>query len=515
VIARHHILVYSDNPPIGGVQQYNHSLLSRLATLDYHVSSIQIEQSSIFVLREKELGVKQHWLTPDFITGYSRSFLDIDTPRSFLCSIKPDLIVFSDGWPLANMAAKQAALDLKIPYVIVVGFVDPSCATINRGDGVPYIDIVSYQYAAAQEIIAVSQNNLDLLHSLFHVPESQGKVIYYGRPEEYFIPTVANSRAQTRKSLGIPEDAIVCFTSARMAAVKGYEFQIQAIKCLKKSKSWHRLYFLWAGTGFKNESTFWELSQEVQKMGINDRVKFLGERQDIPHLLDASDIYILTSKAEGMPLAIMEAMAKGLPVIASAVSGIPEELGDTGKLLTDPNENPEATVKELVDTMEEWIENDALRLSIGKRCRSRALRLFREERMLKEYVDIFNEILFHKDSLDGSCVRRDLLNIQSKEIALAMNSFYYACLVWKAYYYYSKDQLTEMADCLYQAYSLNPSGLAESVVGWIKLFTRYFGETQKHFHSQDLCEKQEWKNLMLHIFSTEDQLKEKFMLLGS
>ncbi|MBE9037329.1 glycosyltransferase [aff. Roholtiella sp. LEGE 12411] len=94
-----------------------------------------------------------------------------------------------------------------------------------------------------------------------------------------------------------------------------------------------------------------------------------------------------------MPLCVMEAMAKGLPVIASAVSGIPEELGETGKLLTDPKIDPQATVQELVTTIEDWAINPQLRQSIGQACKQRAEELFREERMIKETVEVIEHAL--------------------------------------------------------------------------------------------------------------------------
>ncbi len=94
-----------------------------------------------------------------------------------------------------------------------------------------------------------------------------------------------------------------------------------------------------------------------------------------------------------MPLAVMEAMAKGLPVIASAVSGIPEQLGDTGKLLTSPTINPRATVGELVRTIESWTENVELPQEIGQACKKRAEKMFRGEKMVKEYMEEVEQAL--------------------------------------------------------------------------------------------------------------------------
>ena len=76
--------------------------------------------------------------------------------------------------------------------------------------------------------------------------------------------------------------------------------------------------------------------QMVKQAGVGDRVKFLGELDAIDAWLDASDIFLLPSESKGLPLAMMEAVAKGLLIAASAVSGVPEGLGDTGQLLTSP-----------------------------------------------------------------------------------------------------------------------------------------------------------------------------------
>src|SRR5205823_10081808 len=113
-------------------------------------------------------------------------------------------------------------------------------------------------------------------------------------------------------------------------------------------------------------------------------VHLLGQRRDAVDWLSAADVFVLTSLAEGMPLAVMEAMAKGLPVMATAVSGVPEELGTTGRLLPDPKRAPEALMRVLVAAIEAWAASAELRRSLGAACQERARVMFREERMLAE-----------------------------------------------------------------------------------------------------------------------------------
>jgi glycosyltransferase involved in cell wall biosynthesis len=135
----------------------------------------------------------------------------------------------------------------------------------------------------------------------------------------------------------------------------------------------------------------------------------MGQRWDAADWLDAADLFVLPSLAEGMPLAVMEAMAKGLPVMATAVSGIPEELGDlrfeiadfrfteegraTGRLLPDPWSGTERLVEELVATILEWAGDAELRKRIGAGCRERALVMFREERMLRQTREVIERAL--------------------------------------------------------------------------------------------------------------------------
>ncbi|MGB3558936.1 MAG: hypothetical protein WBA24_10365, partial [Geitlerinemataceae cyanobacterium] len=151
-------------------------MLCKFATSDFRVSAVQLEHSNSLSDRQQELGVEQYWLDGEFLSGYSRSFTDLKTPRELLSQIQPDLILFSDGWPLGNFAAKQVARELGIPYLIVVGFVDTNCVKVDRGDGIPYQQAVHYHYTQAKTAVAVSQENLNLLYNDFELPKDRGQV---------------------------------------------------------------------------------------------------------------------------------------------------------------------------------------------------------------------------------------------------------------------------------------------------------------------------------------------------
>ena len=179
-----------------------------------------------------------------------------------------------------------------------------------------------------------------------------------------------------REALGIPADAVVSITVGRMDLVKGYQYQIAAMKPLRASPAWPSLRFVWVGDGGLAE----QLRGLAARLRIDDKVHLLARRNDVPDLLDAADLFVLPSLFEGMPLAVIEAMAKGLPVVASAVSGTPEALGDAGRVLATPVRNP-AFPQALAAAIERLVLDPSERRDLGAAARARAEPCFRASRM--------------------------------------------------------------------------------------------------------------------------------------
>lgn len=382
------ILLYTDCAGIYGAGQWNHALMCALVEGGYHLNCTQSKAFDHLVEERRKLGIQHLWLEEDNIyhpTKPVRAFVNKTEAARIFSKSKPKLIIFSDGCPLSNLAAKQVAIEQKIPFIIINQCVSSDWAKLFS----PYLHHLPSIYPQAKAVIAVSQANLDLLHQLFNLPQNQGQVIYYGRPKQYFTPPNLEIRNRLRQSLNIPEDAIVCLTTARLDTSKGYQYQLSALKILKQTEIWSKLYFFWAGSGTLQT----RIERQIQELGVESQVKLLGNRNDIPDLLDMADIFILPSQFEGMPLSIMEAMAKGKPVIATAVSGIPEELGDTGQLLPNPKLNPQTTIQKLAETIETWAKNNALRFEIGLQCKKRAEKMFQQKRMIKDYLILIKKLI--------------------------------------------------------------------------------------------------------------------------
>lgn len=383
-----HILLYTDCPIPYGAQTIAHSVVSKFIQGGNKVTWVQQRASHRLIEERIQLGIEHYWLEDDNIyvaLNNARAFTNTAEAERIYNKAKPDMVVFNDGCPVSSLAAKQVAIRLRIPHITIVHQVWSDYAKLFS----PYLQRLGETYQHAKEVIAVSNENLRLLHEFFNLPPDQGRVIYNGISAKYFSDRGPEVSDRFRRSVGLKRNALICLTVARMDPDKGYQFQLSSIQQLHGAAIWPILFFVWAGTGSISN----RLKASAAELGVYEHIKFLGERTDIPDLLDAADIFILPSLYEGMPLAIMEAMGKGVPVIATGVSGVPEQLGETGKLLPDPKIDPEATIRDLTNTIQAWALNPELRHSIGEDCKKRADKMFRAERMVAEYFSIIQNAL--------------------------------------------------------------------------------------------------------------------------
>ncbi len=498
-----HILLYNtDDPGVGGLAQYNHAILCKLALLGYRVTCVQTKHSSPLVERERELGIEHLWVDFSGHKDLQRVLRNTQDARELFASNQPDLIIFSDGWPFSNFAAKQVVIQMGIPYMMVIGLVMPEHATFACGDVVPYVEGALYHCLQARAVIVGAYEHLNLLCKHFKLPKERGQVIYLGRSPEYFAPPNAAARQRLRQEIEIPEDAIVCFTSARLASIKGHRYQIEAIKQLQQSPVWSKLYFVWAGSGEGSaDNVEIELRETIKELGVSDRVKSIGQRWDILDWLDASDIFILTSVADAAPsLAVMEAMAKGLPVVATAVGGIPEGLGDAGKLLPDPNTDPEGTARELAKTVEAWAMNPELRHQIGQACKQRAEKLFKEERMLAESMEAIEKALVCDDRQTDSFVTQKKVQRSMAKIESLVN---YSSLVWNAWQAYCQEDLSRMQKSLQESLKYTPFLTTETLLNWVEYFGHFSSTKGHNLDTYSLINLVEWQQLVEEVQGIE------------
>lgn len=134
------------------------------------------------------------------------------------------------------------------------------------------------------------------------------------------------------------------------------------------------------------------LEKAIRAKGLSNSIRLLGERHDVPELLQASDIFVLSSRWEGMPLTIIEAMLAGLPVIATQVGGISELVEENVTGLLVPPGDPLA----LRSALEKLMASEESRKLFGERGRQRALQQFTVERMIHRVRVLYQELELQK-----------------------------------------------------------------------------------------------------------------------
>jgi sugar transferase (PEP-CTERM/EpsH1 system associated) len=132
-----------------------------------------------------------------------------------------------------------------------------------------------------------------------------------------------------------------------------------------------------------------ELDAEIARLGIGDRVWLAGERADVPDVMRAMDVFVLPSRAEGISNTVLEAMASGLPVVATAVGGNPElvEHGRTGLLV------PPSDAQALCDALAHYLACPERRHRHGSAGRRRVEAEFSIERMVADYESLYRDAL--------------------------------------------------------------------------------------------------------------------------
>lgn len=184
-------------------------------------------------------------------------------------------------------------------------------------------------------------------------------------------------RRQVRASLGIADRVVAIATIARLDPVKDLDTLIHAVAILNREIP-AALLVIGAGS---EQQRLQDLAATLPDGGC---IRFLGHRDDARRLLAGVDIYANSSISEGISLTILEAMAAGLPVVATRVGGTPEILDDTcGRLV--PPRSPEV----LANTLKKLAIAPALRATIGLAGRQRVESRFTLERMVQEYRNAY------------------------------------------------------------------------------------------------------------------------------
>lgn len=189
------------------------------------------------------------------------------------------------------------------------------------------------------------------------------------------------NRIAVRSRLGFGETEHLMAMVATFKKQKGHKFLVDAAASL--IPDFPHLHILLVGDGELID----ELQNQVRELDLEQNIHFLGMRNDIPEILVASDSFVLPSLWEGLPMALIEAMASGLPVIATDVSGTRQvmEPGKTG-LMVKPGD-----VQGLVYSIMDLLNNSEQAHVMGKTARKKVEMMFNAKKQAEEYLTLFKK----------------------------------------------------------------------------------------------------------------------------
>lgn len=161
-------------------------------------------------------------------------------------------------------------------------------------------------------------------------------------------------RAAKRREIGVPEDAILLMSVGELNENKNHSVVIKALARLNDKN----VHYAIAGTGPLKES----LESLAASLGVGEQLHLLGYRRDVAELYKAADVYLHPSKREGLPVAVMEAMACGVPIIAANNRGTRDLLKNSKNILISSFED----VAGIADAIASLISNETMRVDIGQ-----------------------------------------------------------------------------------------------------------------------------------------------------
>lgn len=225
------------------------------------------------------------------------------------------------------------------------------------------------QYVVANSLSGLKANNL-----------KRGYVLYNGISSKFLIP-VQNKTKRKKDLINICDDLPVLISVANLVPYKDYFSILNALRKIKDESL--NFYYIICGDGALRQI----INEKITEFGLDENVKIIGHVQNISDYLKISDIFIHSSKGEGCSNAILEAMATGLPIIASDTGGTSEIVSDTEGLLFEFKNSDE-----LAEKIKYLLKNEIA----AKQMRENGLKKVREkfsiEQMMQNYQNIINQI---------------------------------------------------------------------------------------------------------------------------
>ena len=230
--------------------------------------------------------------------------------------------------------------------------------------------------------IAVSASTRDFLVRERHVPADRVRLIWNGAPLEDFAPRGRERRLAVRRELGLADDAPVVGSIGRLSEQKVHRYLLDAMAPVFAAVPDARLVV--AGDGDQEPA----LRAQAAALGIAPRVLFVGHRTDVAALLEAFDVFCISSTYEGTPLTLFEAMAAAKAIVSTAVDGCREVIEDGRNGLLVPPRDPRA----LADAITRALTDRALRAGLAAAAQRESARYDIRE-CVARMQELYDEVL--------------------------------------------------------------------------------------------------------------------------
>lgn len=348
---------------VGGAERQWSLLIPRLRPrFDVSVLTLVGEGPFFRQLRENGVAVDcAHMARRTDLRGWRRALRHADH--------KPDLVVSqSINADIVGNAIAARAHALHV-----------STAHFNVGPGAPrsrYRDLLGRALAPrVNAVIAVSEAQLPRLQRLGYRRRAI-RIIANGVE----VPVVVRPTTEVRKALGIDPDGFLALLVATLRPEKRADLFVSAVQHAHQADP--RVRGAVAGGGP-------ELERIRRAAGSDRAVQVLGARSDVPDLMGAADVVCLASDAEGVPMAVLEAMALGKPAVVTRVGGLSEAVRDEETGLLVPTNDRAA----FTDALLRLAADPELPQRFGESARQRHRERFGIDRMVEEYASFFEEVL--------------------------------------------------------------------------------------------------------------------------
>ncbi len=307
---RYRVLHVIDSLDLGGAQSVMINLLRHGDTARFEFSAAAMHGRGVFWEELKTLGV------PVFSLSFHPRFPSYVPALAWLCLTRKYDVVHTHLLA-ANVVAKPIAALCGVPVRINHDHCNDKLTDPRKW--APKADEITNRFST--HVIAVSGSTRQYLLDHEGLPAARVTTIHNGVDLGIFQPR-PEQRAAARARWGLPENAFVVAGIGRLTHQKNFALFIKVAVAVR-ARHPHAIFVI-AGTG-EEES---DLRRQARRLGIEDGVRFLGYVGDMAALYPALDMLLLTSRYEGLPITILEAMAVGIPIVSAKLDGVQEILSD-------------------------------------------------------------------------------------------------------------------------------------------------------------------------------------------